>query len=136
MHIQDKNDFNNFKKIIHKWRKNWTTGATHFDCHWKSMETRVGMENLVLTSQKVAIMHLLFQIYKKRSLTCRDTFLILTWHPPIKRTPLTSTLGYAEQLCRWTGLRISIFLKCTSTSLFTGGTFYYNLDNFHGYLNS
>ena len=66
----------------------------------------------------------------------RHNFLILTWHPPIKRTPLSSTLGYAEQLCRWTGLGISIFLKWTSISLFTGGTFYYNLDNFHWYLNS
>ena len=31
---------------------------------------------------------------------------------------------------------LPILFKCTSTSLFTGGTFYYNLDNFHWYLNS
>jgi len=29
---------------------------------------------------------------------------------------------------------LSIFFKSTSTSLFTGGTFYQNLNNFHEYL--
>jgi hypothetical protein len=29
---------------------------------------------------------------------------------------------------------LSIFFKCTSTSLFTEGTFYLNLSNFQGYL--
>ena len=29
---------------------------------------------------------------------------------------------------------LSIFFKSTTTSQFTGGTFYYNLNNFHEYL--
>ena len=29
---------------------------------------------------------------------------------------------------------LSIFFKSTSTSLFAGGTFYYNWNNFHEYL--
>ena len=32
------------------------------------------------------------------------------------------------------GAGLSIFFKSTSTSLFTGGTFYYNLSIFHEYL--
>ena len=43
--------------------------------------------------------------------------------------------------CKWGGIQdmnlqsgLSIFFKSTSTSLFTGGTFYSNLNNFHKYI--
>ena len=36
-------------------------------------------------------------------------------------------------LCQGTGTWLSIFFKSASTSLFTGGTFYSNLNNFHEY---
>jgi hypothetical protein len=53
----------------------------------------------------------------------QDTFRFIVWMTPIDSFfTLTCLAG------------LSIFLKSTSTSLFTGSTFYYNLNNFHEYL--
>jgi len=42
MHIQFKNKFNHiWKKNKQKWVRNVKTGATTFDCHWKSMDYNV-----------------------------------------------------------------------------------------------
>lgn len=39
MHIEDKNKFSNVKAILQNEEEMGQLGATHFDCHWKSMES-------------------------------------------------------------------------------------------------
>jgi hypothetical protein len=51
-YIQDENMFINIKIDKEKLGRNWTTTgqATFFECHWKTMKSRVGMINLVYLS--------------------------------------------------------------------------------------
>jgi hypothetical protein len=66
----DENMFNNVKKLYRNEGSDGSTRSTTFDCHWKSMESWVGTNNLVLCSDYN--MPTLFRNLQKRFLACHS----------------------------------------------------------------